>query len=76
MMGGRGGGGGMGPMGMAGGGAEVQFFDRQPHVKNVILQGIVYIFNPPDEALLSVEEEGAEEGAEAGAVDGALEPGI
>lgn len=71
MMGGRGGGGGMGPMGMAGGAAEVRFFDRQPHVKNVILQGIVYIFNPPDKALLSVEEEGAE-----GEVDGALEPGI
>ncbi len=73
MMGGRGGG-GMGMMpGLGGGAAEIQFFDRQPHVKNVILQGIVYIFNPPDETLLNVDEEGAEGEASA---DGALEPGV
>ncbi len=38
---------------------SVEAFDREPTVGTVVLQGVVYIFNPPDEQVLAVEAEDA-----------------
>ncbi len=57
--GGRGGdfGGGYGGFG-SGTDTEVNVFERQPYMKEVVLQGVVYIFNPPDEDKLQLESSG------------------
>ncbi|QDU58420.1 hypothetical protein [Aeoliella mucimassa] len=54
--GGRGGefGGGFG--GFGGGDGSILAFNRKPYMKPVILQGIVLIFNPPDDAILNVDD--------------------
>lgn len=50
--GGRGGfGGGFG----GGGNIDIQAFDPQPYLKPVLIQGVVLIFNPPDDEALYVE---------------------
>ena len=42
----------------AGGRGDTLAFEREPQVAHVIVRGIVYIFNPPDEDLLSVDGSG------------------
>ncbi len=54
-----GGGGGFG--GFSGGGnEEILVFDRKPFMKPVIVQGVVLIFNPPNEAVLDGDSGEAE----------------
>ncbi len=61
--GGRSGGGDFGGgFGSSSNETEVQVFDRQPYMKEVVLQGVVYIFNPPDETKLQLE--GSDEASE------------
>jgi hypothetical protein len=36
------------PFSSEGQGGEIRSFDAQPHVGTVVIQGIIYIFNPPD----------------------------
>lgn len=50
----RAGGGGGGGFGAA---MELAVFEREPHIADVILQGAVYIFNPPDAEVLSVDRD-------------------
>lgn len=66
--GGRGGGGGRGGFGggefggFGGGGyggGEILVFDRKPYMKPVVIQGVVLIFNKPDESILKGDEAGA-----------------
>ena len=45
-----------GGMSFGGGNRDVEAFDRNPGLGNVIIQGNVYIFNKPDESLLSSDE--------------------
>ncbi len=54
--GGRSGGRGGGAFGggFGSGNQEILAFDRKPYMKNVIIQGVVLIFNPPDEEVLNV----------------------
>ncbi len=42
-----------------GGNDSVESFDREPTVGTVVLQGVVYIFNQPDEEVLAVDESDA-----------------
>jgi hypothetical protein len=59
------GGGGMGAMG--GGSAAslfpersgLQYFPAQPHIANVVIQGIIYIFKEPDDSLAPASEDAA-----------------
>ncbi|TWT96063.1 hypothetical protein Pla108_31450 [Botrimarina colliarenosi] len=43
------------------GSGEVAVFDRQPTKGTVVLQGIVYIFNPPDPSIVQSDDAGAVE---------------
>lgn len=43
---------GFGGGGWGGGSEEVAVFDRRPYIKPVIIQGVVLIFNPPDDEIL------------------------
>jgi hypothetical protein len=60
---GRGEGGGYGG-GFGGGGASlfpersgIQTFSAQPNLVNVVVQGTIYIFNPPDPSVLQAGDE-------------------
>lgn len=54
--------GGRGGAGLSSGPVEVLAFDRTPNVPQggVVIRGFVYIFNPPDETLLSVDGAGGD----------------
>jgi hypothetical protein len=45
---------------MGGGSGETQAFDRDPSIGTVVLQGVVTIFNEPDESVLNVGDEADE----------------
>jgi hypothetical protein len=64
--GGRGGRGGGGEFGGGSYGAvdEPQVFNRQPFMKPIVLQGVVYIFNPPDESKLELDGSGTDDAAQ------------
>lgn len=62
MTGSRGGGEGFGGGWGGGGSEEISIFDRKPYIKPVIVQGVVLIFNPPDDTIL--EGEGSDDSAE------------